>query len=64
MINGVVTGDLSSEDLVFADFFGEKTLIYIDNMTFQTSINNMAYQLATSWDGADPIASGDYVLSS
>ena len=62
VINGVVTGDLSSEDLVFADFFGEKTLIYIDNMTFQTSINNMAYQLATSWDGADPIASGDYVL--
>lgn len=62
VINGTITGDLNSEDLVFADWFGEKTLIYIDNMTFQTSNGNMAYQLGTYWDGADPIASGDYVF--
>lgn len=61
VINGEITGDLESEDLIIADWFGEKTLIYIDNMTFQTSAENMAYKLATEWDGADPIASGDYI---
>ena len=61
-INGTLTENISSTDMLITHIIGSYTAIYLDNMSFQTSNGNVAYALLYNWNGADPIASGDYVF--